>query len=83
VRWARSHHVPLYCGEFGVYTRAAPPDSRQRWLTDVRELCEMRGIGWAMWDYCGGFRVAVGDAPGHRSLDPGCLQALGLPSLQK
>jgi len=77
-QWAGSRHVPLYCGEFGVYTRAAPPDSRQRWLTAVRELCEQRGIGWAMWDYCGGFRVALGDTPGDRSLDPTCLQALGL-----
>ena len=81
-QWARSHHVPLYAGEFGVYTRTAPPDSRLRWLTDVRELCEGQGIGWSMWDYCGGFRVALGDIPGQRRLDPGCLQALGLPLAQ-
>lgn len=75
--WARAHRVPLYCGEFGTYTMTAPRESRLRWIRDVRELCEARGIGWAMWDYCGGFRAALGQ-PGQRRLDPDCLRALGL-----
>jgi endoglucanase len=78
--WARAHRVPLYCGEFGVVTRVAPPDSRYRWLASVRRICDERGIGWAMWDYCGGFRLALGDTAGQRRLDPRCLQALGMDS---
>jgi hypothetical protein len=31
-----------------------------------------------MWDYAGGFAVAKTDASGARSMDPGCLKALGL-----
>jgi hypothetical protein len=31
-----------------------------------------------MWDYAGGFAVAVTDKDGRRSADPGCLRALGL-----
>jgi endoglucanase len=78
VNWGRANHVPLTCNEFGVYTRVSPPDSRYRWIGDVRQLCEEAGIGWCMWDYAGGFAVARTDADGRRSADPGCLRALGL-----
>jgi aryl-phospho-beta-D-glucosidase BglC (GH1 family) len=76
--WGRVNGVPLTCNEFGVYTRVAPPDSRYRWIRDVRELCEAQGVGWAMWDYAGGFRVANSDAQGRRTLDAECVRALGL-----
>ncbi len=78
IDWGSAHGVPLTCNEFGVYTRVSPPDSRYRWIRDVRELCEAQGVGWAMWDYAGGFQVANTDAQGARSLDPRCLAALGL-----
>ncbi len=76
--WGKEHHVPLTCNEFGVYTRVSPPDSRARWIRDVRELCEEGGAGWTMWDYAGGFKVADTDAAGKRAMDPACLGALGL-----
>ncbi len=76
--WGKQHGVPLTCNEFGVYTRVTPPDSRYRWLQDTRELCEQLGIGWAMWDYAGGFRFVAIDKDGHRSIDPACAKALGL-----
>ncbi len=76
--WGKAHGVPLTCNEFGVYTRVSPPDSRYRWIRDVRELCEANAVGWSMWDYAGGFKVADTDASGKRSMDPGCLRALGL-----
>ena len=75
-RWAASHGVPLYCGEFGVYAKVAPAASRMRWLRDVREILEANHIGWSMWDYCGGFHLALGKTPGERRLDPQCLKAL-------
>lgn len=77
--WGGAHGVPLTCNEFGVYTRVSPPESRYRWIRDVRELCEAQGAGWTLWDYAGGFRVANTDAQGRRALDPACLRALGLP----
>jgi hypothetical protein len=75
--WARKHRVRVTMNEFGVYTRVTPPDSRARWLRDVRELAESHDIGWCMWDYAGGFRVATGE-PGRRTLDRETLAALGL-----
>jgi hypothetical protein len=78
VAWGKQHGVPLTCNEFGVYTRVTPPESRYRWLRDTRELCEELGIGWAMWDYAGGFRAVIIDPDGHRSIDPACVKALGL-----
>jgi aryl-phospho-beta-D-glucosidase BglC (GH1 family) len=76
--WGKRHDVPLTCNEFGVFTKVTPADSRYRWLHDTRETLEQLGIGWAMWDYAGGFRVAVTDKDGKRTLDPDCLKALGL-----
>jgi endoglucanase len=78
IDWGRANAVPLTCNEFGVYTRVSQPESRYRWISDVRELCEEAQVGWCMWDYAGGFRVAVTDDAGRRSADPGCLRALGL-----
>jgi aryl-phospho-beta-D-glucosidase BglC (GH1 family) len=78
VEWGRANHVPLTCNEFGVYTRVSLPDSRYRWISDVRQLCEEAGVGWCMWDYAGGFGAARSDKDGRRSADPGCLKALGL-----
>jgi endoglucanase len=78
-QWARRYRVPLFCGEFGVDAKLAPPDSRLRWINDVRQSCEERGIGWAMWNYCDEYPVALGNTPGQRELVPACLRALGLP----
>jgi aryl-phospho-beta-D-glucosidase BglC (GH1 family) len=75
--WSRSHRVPLYCGEFGVYRPHAPRTSRLAWLRDARTTLEGGGIGWAMWDYAGGFALADGPA-GARTLDAEVLDALGL-----
>jgi endoglucanase len=45
---------PLYCGEFGVI-RNAPIESQKRWLADMRDMFDRHDIGWANWDYKGGF----------------------------
>jgi aryl-phospho-beta-D-glucosidase BglC (GH1 family) len=78
VSWGKKYSVPVTCNEFGVYTKVTPAPDRYRWLRDVREICESHGIGWSIWDYAGGFRVVAKDEPGQRTLDPACLQALGL-----
>jgi endoglucanase len=76
--WARSHNVALTCNEFGVYRAYSPADSRLRWIADVRAALERHRIGWAMWDYAGGFGVAVRDKGARAELDPATAAALGL-----
>ncbi|HWS89591.1 MAG TPA: cellulase family glycosylhydrolase [Pyrinomonadaceae bacterium] len=75
--WARRRGVPLTCNEFGVYRAYSPAPDRLRWIRDVREVLERHGIGWAMWDYAGGFGVAV-RKDGRAELDPDTAAALGL-----
>jgi len=75
--WAGKHGVRLTCNEFGVYRKVAAPEARLRWIRDVRTALEKRHIGWAMWDYAGGFSVVV-EKDGRRAPDPATLEALGL-----
>lgn len=75
--WAKTHKVAVYCGEFGVFREKAGPDDRARWLADTAAALRAHGIGWALWDYAGGFALAEG-VPGGRRLDPGTLRALGV-----
>ena len=77
LNWARSRHVPLWCGEFGVYRQYAPSAARAEWLADARRAFEADGIGWAMWDYQGGFGI-VTKANGATIVDQSVVQALGL-----
>ncbi|HVF44321.1 MAG TPA: cellulase family glycosylhydrolase [Pyrinomonadaceae bacterium] len=77
--WARARGVALTCNEFGVYRAYSPPASRLRWIADVRAALERHRIGWAMWDYAGGFGVAV-RKDGRAELDPETAHALGLRS---
>lgn len=76
--WARKRGVPLTCNEFGVYRAYTPAPDRLRWLADVRAALERHRIGWAMWDYAGGFGVAVREKGGRAELDPETAAALGL-----
>lgn len=44
----------LYCGEFGVY-HVVPKDIQRRYYQDLISIFDELGIGWANWDYKGGF----------------------------
>src|SRR5258708_4929205 len=57
--WAKRWNVPVTCNEFGVYRKAANPQDRAAWISDVRTTLEKYPIGWTMWDYSGGFRVGT------------------------
>ncbi len=46
--------LPLYCGEWGALP-SVPREDRLRWYQDMRSILEDNGIGWATWDYKGGF----------------------------
>jgi len=76
-QWARARHVPLWCGEFGAYKLASNPAERAHWVQDMRGALEHNGVGWAMWDYQGGFALVTkqGSTP---SADPAIVKALGL-----
>jgi aryl-phospho-beta-D-glucosidase BglC (GH1 family) len=75
--WARRWGVTIICNEFGVYIKVSDPAQRAQWLTDVRTALEKHGIGWAMWDYDGGFNV-VTRTNGVAVADPVTVRALGL-----
>ena len=75
--WAKTRHVPLWCGEFGAYKQFAPASARTQWVEDARKGFEASGIGWAMWDYQGSFAL-VTKANGTTTPDVGLLRALGL-----
>jgi len=75
--WGEQNHVPLWCGEFGVYRAFAPPRDRARWIADMRRTLEKHGIGWNMWDYQGTFAL-VTKKDGVTTADPAIVEALGL-----
>jgi endoglucanase len=75
--WAHRRGVPVVCNEFGAYRQYAVPQDRAAWILDVRTALERHGMGWAMWDYSGGFGV-VTKKDGKNVPDPLTLQALGL-----
>jgi endoglucanase len=76
-QWAKKHHVPVYCGEFGVFKDYSDTASRVRWIGDMRKALDARHIGWAMWDYNGNFGLVV-TTQKTEVVDQGVLQALGL-----
>jgi endoglucanase len=78
-KWAALHHVPVYCGEFGVYQPYVDPTMRAAWLRDTRTALEDQGIGWAVWDYQGSFAV-VTKTDGKAAPIPAIAEALGLHS---
>ncbi|MGH9495313.1 MAG: glycoside hydrolase family 5 protein [Candidatus Sulfotelmatobacter sp.] len=75
--WAKQNHVPLVCNEFGAFRYGVEPQDRAAWIKDVRTSLERHEIGWAMWDYSGGFSV-VTKKDGKATLDEDTVKALGL-----
>jgi endoglucanase len=75
--WAEHWGVPVICNEFGVYRKNVEPKDRGAWLTDVRTALENHGIGWATWEYRGGFGVV--ETQGRQAApEEATLKALGL-----
>lgn len=75
--WARRNHVALLAGEFGA-SRRLNAAARLAWLSTVREACERRSIGWALWGYDDSMGFAQHPPAGASALDPEVLKALGL-----
>ena len=57
--WGKENHAPLICNEFGAYPCIFRSGVPRGWIHDVRTAFEADGIGWAMWDYRGGFGVVT------------------------
>ncbi len=80
--WALDNHVPLICNEFGAFREHTDPVSRTNWIRDVRTALEADGIGWAMWDYRGGFGVVTKQDGQPAQVDDAVVKALGLNEKQ-
>ncbi len=76
--WGKTNNVPLICNEFGAYRRVTDPQSRMNWIRDVRTALEADNIGWAMWDYRGGFGVVWKEDGQAAKVDEKVVEALGL-----
>ena len=76
--WSKTYNVPLICNEFGAYRRVTDPASRMNWIHDVRTALEADSIGWAMWDYRGGFGVVWKQDGLPARVDDKVVEALGL-----
>ena len=70
--------MPLICNEFGAYRDLRRSGSRANWIHDVRTALEADGIGWAMWDYRGGFGVVTQAGRPAAQVDGAVVGALGL-----
>ena len=74
-RWAHANGVRVVATELGVIANA-PEASRAAWLGQARHDMEAAGIGWTVWEWRGGFRIA--GTAGHRCQAELPFQALGL-----
>jgi endoglucanase len=55
VNFKNSRNVPVFCGEFGVYTPNSMETDRVGWYKEVKNYLDQKSIPWTMWDYTGGF----------------------------
>lgn len=84
LKFRQQYRVPVYCGEFGVYKKVAPAADRLNWHRDVANFLSRSQIGYALWEYRGGFdifdeKLATELKPRNRdTLDWSVLRAIGL-----
>jgi len=76
--WGREHNVPLYCGEFGVYTLNAPPESRKNWFRDFASVLKESGVGYSVWGWDDVFGFGRKIVDGKVVIDTVPVEALGL-----
>jgi aryl-phospho-beta-D-glucosidase BglC (GH1 family) len=78
IAWGAEHHVPLYCGEFGVFPPYAKAEHRANWFRDFGEVLAAGKIGWAVWGWDEGFGLNRQLVAGQPSVDTVVARALGL-----
>lgn len=74
VEWSKTNGVPIWVGEFGVYCKQAPRQSKLQWLKDVKGIFEQNHIGWTLWAYDDCFGLGVTKQNGHITYDADVLQ---------
>ncbi len=55
INFRNTHHIDIFCGEFGVYIPNCDNTDRVYWYSVVREYLEANDIPWTSWDYKGTF----------------------------
>lgn len=78
IEWGASHHVPLYCGEFGVFPPKAKAEHRANWFRDFGQVLAENQIGWAVWGWDEGFGLGRRYVGGKPEVDKTVAAALGL-----
>ena len=63
----KKYHLPLYCGEWGCLN-TVPDEARLQWFRDMKKVLEENNIGWATWDYKGGFGIINGKGEEEKGL---------------
>ncbi len=64
---AKRTGLPLYCGEWGCLD-TVPREDRLHWYADMVSVLSENGIGWATWDYKGGFGLRKGSGEADRAM---------------
>jgi aryl-phospho-beta-D-glucosidase BglC (GH1 family) len=78
IEWGAKNHVPLYCGEFGVFPLRSKPEHRANWFRDFGQVLAENRIGWAVWGWDEGFGLNRKMVNGKPVVDAVVAQALGL-----
>jgi hypothetical protein len=78
IDWGLRNHVPLYCGEFGVFPQYAKAEHRANWFRDFGEVLAENQIGWAVWGWDEGFGLNRRYVDGKPVVDKTVAAALGL-----
>lgn len=73
-QWADNHHVPILCGEYGVYRKYASEQSICNYLTAVKNELDRLSIPWMIWEYDENFSIFKGK-PGMKLMSP-CMKTL-------
>lgn len=73
-QWSNTHHVPILCGEYGVYRKYASAQSICNYLTAVSNELNQLSIPWMIWEYDENFSIFNGKAD-RRGLSP-CMADL-------
>jgi len=68
-QWSNTNHVPVLCGEYGVYKKFASGQSICNYLTAVKNELDQLSIPWMIWEYDENFSVFKGK-PGIKMLSP-------------
>ncbi len=51
VNWSKKYNVPIWNGEYGVYCKNSPRQSKLTWIKDITDIFQENNIGWTIWTY--------------------------------